>query len=161
MITLRYLIDRIMKMDDGFSKVAEHVLNLHPAWQAQGHDRVRHTYMKVSLELFGLQGDDELKDHVIELVSTDENQIDVRLAKGADVWSLDFVDWEQLIDLPIRDPVCSELSQRLAYVLYQITFWGVTRDAVLHERDQVQIPDDTDNLITVDHETFLQGLTED
>ena len=148
-------------MDDGFSKVAEHVLNLHPAWQAQGHDRVRHTYMKVCLELFGLQGDDELKDHMIELVSTDEGQIDVRLARDTDVWSLDFVDWEQLIDLPIRDLVCSELSQRLAYVLYQITFWGVTRDSVLHERDQIQQHADIDNMIVVDLETFLQGLDED
>ena len=148
-------------MDDGFSKVAEHVLNLHPAWQAQGHGRVRHTYMKVCLELFGLQGDDELKDHMIELVSTDEGQIDVRLANDTDVWSLDFVDWEQLIDLPIRDLVCSELSQRLAYVLYQITFWGVTRDSVLHERDQIQQHDDMGNMIVVDLETFLQGSDED
>ena len=148
-------------MDDGFSKVAEHVLNLHPAWQAQGHDRVRHTYMKVCLELFGLQGDDELKDHMIELVSTAEGQIDVRLANDTDVWSLDFVDWEQLIDLPIRDLVCSELSQRLAYVLYQITFWGVTRDSVLHERDQIQQHADMGNMIVVDLETFLQGSDED
>lgn len=148
-----------MKLDDGFSNVADHVLQLHPAWQAQGHDRVRHTYMKVSLELFGLEGDDELQDHVIELVSTDEGQIDVRLAKDTETWSLDFIDWEQLIDLPIRDLVCTELSQRLAYVLYEITFWGTSRDSVLHERDVTeQLAAQTDNLITVDLETFLRGL---
>ena len=68
-------------------------------------------------------------------------------------------DWNGLVDLEIKDNKCTTLTERLAHILFEITFWGTTRAAVINESRQLEkITRDKDNLIEVSAEEFLAGI---
>lgn len=168
-MTLRELIQEIIKLDE-FENLASNIIDIHPDWgKSKKYDQVLKTYTRVAKEIEDLPGDDELEEHVIvieKLEDTPFNKtdswIDVHLCDmDGDKWSLDMTDWNGLVDLKIIDRTCETLTERLAHILYEMTFWGTTRAAVLHEAAQLElISKDKSNIIEVSMEEFL-AETED
>lgn len=151
-MTLRELIEHCTS-EGFFDDISTHLLSLREEWTDK--DIVTKQYRRIADELLDLPGDDELSDHVI-LIRRDEHR-SVLLGYEESVWSLDFVDWNCLVDLPIKDEVCRTLTERLARVLYEITFWGMTRESVLQQAEETRQASEG-KLIEVSYEEFLQEL---
>ena len=165
-MTLRELIAQV-KQDGNMPLVVEQIVSIHSDWSDQS-SRVNRRYNRVVDELFDLPGDDELLGNYIllediqnELQGEMETIHDTCLWDGESRWAIDLTDWNGLIDLPIKDNACSCLSERLARILYEITFWGTTRESVLNEASELQkLAHDKDNLIEVTMDQFLDELVE-
>ena len=52
---------------------------------------------------------------------------------------MDFVDWNEIIDLKINDKVSRELSEMLAHVLYELSWWGFTNQSITDQRESAEI----------------------
>lgn len=111
-------------------------------------------YSGVIRELLEVDPDDELRDHVIvikQAYDQDNNEyIDVHLEHIQDGTStaIDFIDWAKIVDLPIRDDISREVTQMLAHVLYELTWWGFTRESVKQQGEELlEIANDKQNLI--------------
>lgn len=165
-MTLRQLIQEIIQLDE-FDKLAAAIIDIHPEWSENKSSDVLKTYTRVAKEIEDLPGDDELKDHTIVIDTVDntlfnktESWVDIYLRDSDDdKWSIDMTDWNGLVDLEIIDRACSTLTQRLAHILYEITFWGTTRESVIHESRQLEkLSRDKDNLIEVSMEEFLMEI---
>ena len=151
-MTLRQLIAEIKRLDL-VDTVAE---------QLTGHKSK--TVKRVIHELDDLPGDDELTDCEIlidqfesEMQGIKETIVDVCIKEGETKWAMDLTDWNSLIDLNISDKICNTLTERLCNILYEITFWGTSRSAVLQQIDDIQ-QEQEDNLITVTLEEFLEEI---
>lgn len=151
-MTLRQLIAEIKRLDL-VDTVAE---------QLTGHKSK--TVKRVIHELDDLPGDDELTDCEIlidqfesEMQGIRETIVDVCIKEGETKWAMDLTDWNSLIDLNISDKICNTLTERLCNILYEITFWGTSRNAVLQQIDDIQ-QEQEDNLITVTLEEFLEEI---
>ena len=167
-MTLRQLVQEVIQLD-GFDTLAKKITDIHPEWDGSKANDVFKTYSRVAREIEDLPGDDELKGHTIvidvidnTLFNTTESWIDVHLLDtDGDKWSIDMTDWNGLVDLEVKDNACETLTERLAHILYEITFWGTTREAVLHEsRELEKIARDKDNLIEVSMEEFLEATAD-
>ena len=100
-----------------------------------------------------LPGCDNADERVLVInmnVDDDDEFIDVHMMdKSGDKWGVDFSDWNELIDIPIDDKISTELSEMLAHVLYEITWWGMTARSIDDQRDDmIRMSSDTDNLLT-------------
>jgi hypothetical protein len=156
MITFRQVIEQV-NHSKSFPDVVDNILNIHKPWRALGTEQVEHTYSRVCDDLLDLPGDDDLQGHRLVVTKGDDSH-DVHLRHGDQTYSVDRVDWNQLIDLPIQDDVCVRLSERLACILYEITFWSTTRSGVLQEaRNLRRLARDKDNMIEVTLEQLLSG----
>ena len=162
-MTLRELVQEVSRIN-GFDTLASKISDIHPEWNKTEGGKVLRTYKRVAREIEDLPGDDELKGHMIALDHVEntlfnetESWVDVHLLdEDGDKWSIDMTDWNGLVDLPVKDNACDTLTERLAHILYEITFWGVTRKSVLHECEQMRLTaKDKDNLIEVSMEEFL------
>jgi len=162
-MTLRQLIQEVIRLD-AFKELSSEIIKIHPEWSKKSAVEVLKTYKRVAEEIEDLPGDDELKGHVISinkientLFDKTESWVDVHLLDpDGDKWAIDMTDWNGLVDLEIKDNICNTLTQRLASILYEITFWGTTRQAVIHESQQLErVARDKDNLIEVTIEEFL------
>ena len=118
-------------------------------------------YSGVIRELLEVDPDDELHDHVIvikQAYDQDNNEyIDVHLENTQDgtTTAIDFIDWAKIIDLPIHDDISREVTQMLAHVLYELTWWGFTRESVRQQGDElIQMAQDKHNLV----EFSLSGI---
>ena len=151
-MTLRELIEHCTS-EGFFDDISTHMLSLREEWTDTAN--VTKQYRRIADELSDLPGDNELANHVI-LIRRDEHR-SVLLGHEESVWSLDFVDWNSLVDLPIKDEVCRTLTERLARVLYEITFWGMTREAVLQQAEETRQASEG-KLIEVTVEEFLQEI---
>jgi hypothetical protein len=165
-MTLRELIQEIIRLDE-LESVATKITEIHPEWSGKKQSEVLKTYTRVAHEIEDLPGDEELEGHVIviddiqnTLFNKTESWVDVHLQDDdKDKWSIDMTDWNGLVDLKIIDNKCKTLSERLAYILFEITFWGTTRQAVINESRQLEkIARDKDNLIEVTMEEFLAEI---
>ena len=121
-------------------------------------------YSGVIRELLDVTPDDELHDHVIvikQAYDQDNNEyIDVHLENTQDgtTTAIDFIDWAKIIDLPIHDDISREVTQMLAHVLYELTWWGFTRESVRQQGDElIQMAQDKHNLV----EFSLSGIEVD
>ena len=121
-------------------------------------------YTGVIRELLDVTPDDELHDHVIvikQAYDQDNNEyIDVHLENTQDgtTTAIDFIDWAKIIDLPIHDDISREVTQMLAHVLYELTWWGFTRESVRQQGDElIQMAQDKHNLV----EFSLSGIDVD
>lgn len=158
-MTFRQLLSEIIRLKE-IRSVAEHVIGFTTNWQSMNVDKLEQAYIRISEELIDLPGSEELTDHQIlirdEGAHDGENIVSVLLEDSKDDWAIDFVDWNDLIDLEIKDEVCTTLSERLARVLHEITFWGHTRASVLQQAaESLRATNDTENLIEVTLEEFL------
>ena len=155
MITLRQLIEAVRE-SDSFNHVIDHVIDIHKEWQLQSRDKLHHVYTRVCDELLDLPGDPELSGYSMVIPVDDTSH--VHLCNSETTYALDLVDWNELIDLPVKDSVCTRLSQRLAVILYEITFWGFNRASVLEQAETLkQVSHDQENMIEMTLEQFLSG----
>jgi hypothetical protein len=172
MLSLRELIIEIDRLDI-LTDVAKCTFELNE--QYSNVDQITKTYKSVTSELKDLPGSDELQGHNITIIDNKDidttcngssasevnRHVSVLLCDNDERFALDFVDWNELIDLPIRDTVCEKLSERLSRILYEITFWGHTRASVLQEGEETRrAAEDKDNLIVMSLDEFVNQINE-
>ena len=77
-----------------------------------------------------------LKIYITEPNKGEDNFIDVCLLNKDDdeLFAMDMVPWEDLIDMEIYKAVDLNNNESLAHILWEITFWGWNPDEVLEER---------------------------
>lgn len=138
-MTLRELIHFIM--DRGLAtKTIGYIHETDPRWKEKPVEGVFRSYTNVLRELIELDGGCELEGYMIIVESNSqdgEEFTDVYLCNGEDKWSTSFVDWNELIDLPVQDRISAEITDILAHVLYDITFYGFTRKSVMDSSEEL------------------------
>ena len=139
-MTLRELIECVTTKGF-FNKTATQLQILHG--DHPDTQQVIRKYRNVVDQMLDLPGDDKLNDHTIVIdtgVDAANNEyIKVYLRCGQDnTWGVDFIDWNELIDLPIQDKISNELSGMLAHILYELTWWGFTRESVNQQRIELE-----------------------
>ena len=55
-----------------------------------------------------------------------------------ELFSLDFVDWTDLIDMNIEKPNNMSEKECLSHILWEITFWGFSNKQVAKERKKLK-----------------------
>ena len=147
-MTLRELLNHVLN-NGTFAKTVNYIRTVDDIIGKKPIADIFTAYTNAARELLELAGDDKYKDHVIVVdtaVQDGEEYSHITLYDGDDHYALDFVDWNELIDLEIKDKISRELTQMLAHVLYEITWWGFTRESVKQQRDELENVD-RDNLI--------------
>lgn len=139
-MTLRELIECVTTKGF-FNKTVTQLQILHG--DRPDTQQVIRKYRNVVDQMLDLPGDDKLNDHTIVIdtgVDAANNEyIKVYLRCGQDnTWGVDFIDWNELIDLPIQDKISNELSGMLAHILYELTWWGFTRESVNQQRIELE-----------------------
>ena len=151
-MTLRELINHVTARGF-FNKVGSHLQAMNTDWKDHAIEDLTKKYRRVVDEIADLPGGDDLHGHriVIDQVSADGvSYIDVYMVDEQDQrWSIDFVDWNELVDLKIEDRISNEVSEMLAHILYEVTWWGLTRRSIVDQgQELLAAAEDTDNLIT-------------
>ena len=74
----------------------------------------------------------ELKIYIATIPDSELQNIDVCLydEDKDELFSMDFVDWKDLINLEIYKTIKMENFQILAHFLWQITFWGFSMEEI-------------------------------
>lgn len=148
-MTLRDLLNHVL--DRGyFNKSVNYIRCVDPIVSERSVERVFEQYTNAARELIELPGDDTYKDHVISIkgiVSDKTETSDVTLFDGTEHHSMDFIDWNDLIDLEIEDTTSVNLSEMLAHVLYEITWWGFTRETVRQQGEDLLRQSNSDNIV--------------
>ena len=138
-MTLRELIHFVMDRGKSTHTIG-YIHTFDPRWKERPIDDVFHKYTNALRELLELSGCDELEGHSIVVegnVQDGEEFTYVYIGNGDDKWSTSFVDWNELIDLPVVDMTSVELTEMLAHVLYDITFYGFTRKSVMDSAESL------------------------
>lgn len=139
-MTLRELIHYVM--DRGLiNKTIGYIHQTDPRWRDKPVEQVFRRYTNSIREILELPGGEELDGYSLIVegnVQDDEEFTDVYLDNGEEKWSTSFVDWNELVDLPVVDKIKEEITGTLAHVLYDITFYGFTRKSVLDESDDLR-----------------------
>lgn len=149
-MTLRELIDHVTTRGF-FNKVGSHLQVMNSDWKDRDITEITKSYRNVVDEIADLPGGDDLTGHVIvvDQVSADDvSYIDVYMKDEQDQrWSIDFLDWNELVDLKIDDRISNEVSEMLAHILYEVTWWGRTRRSVTDQgKELLAEAQDKDNL---------------
>ena len=73
-----------------------------------------------------------LQIHLTEIEDNEESRVDVALLdSGVDeLFAMDFVSWDELINLPVYFGGAITETQCLAHILWEITFWGFTQEQI-------------------------------
>ena len=150
-MTLRELINHVLNHGN-FNKTVNYIRQVDQTIGDKPIDDVFHAYTNATRELLELPGDPKYIDHEIVVESVVENNEEfskVTLHDGETTYAIDFMDWNELINLEIKDKISRELSEMLAHVLYEITWWGFTRESVNQQRKELEDVD-KDDLIEFD-----------
>lgn len=123
-------------------------------------------YTESAQELLNMEGTGALENHEIHLkriIEKDEEYIDVQLIdKNTQTrYSISYVDWADLVDLPIVADQKMSLTDTAAHVLWELTFHGWTREQVLESKAELeQIADQAKNCKhkTISFEDFQKEL---
>ena len=138
-MTFRELINHVL--DRGyFNKTVNYIHAVDVNLKDKNIDVVFKSYTDVTRELLELPGSGELDGHYIHVDSVVENDTEyshVTLFDDNEHYAMDFVDWNDLIDLPIKDKTSTETSEMLAHVLHEITWWGFTRSSVTQQGEEL------------------------
>ena len=125
-------------------------------------DHVSAKYTQASQEMMELPGLPGCEGHTIKIVkdidSTDkETYYDIQLydPETKQVYSVAYTDWADLIDLEIACDDKVELLEQLGHILYELTFYGFSRDEVAKARAELysamdEAKSNPDNMITWD-----------
>lgn len=70
------------------------------------------------------------------VIDGDQECMDVHLYDTVEdcKYSMDFVDWSELIDLIVEDKTGLSNPDQIAHILYELTFWGFTPDQIEQEK---------------------------
>lgn len=123
-------------------------------------------YTESAQELLNIDGTGGLANHEIHLkrvIEEHEEYIDVHLLDKSTqtVYSISYVDWADLVDLPIVVDQKMSLTDTVAHVLWELTFHGWTRGQVLESKAELeQITDQAKNCKhkTISFEEFRKEL---
>ena len=87
------------------------------------------------LESLSPRKNTEWKINFQERSLDDQEVIDVcwYSIEADELYALDFVDWHELIDAEIEHSVALFPREILAYILWEITFWGFSRNQIKGE----------------------------
>ena len=140
-MTLRELLHHVM--DRGyFNKTVAFLHTVNDTFKDRELEEVYTAYTNAVRELLELPGSEELEGWTIVVDSEEqdgEEYSDVYLSNdGEGKTAMDFIDWNDIIDLPINDKISRELSEKLGHVLYEITWWGFTRSSINQQRDELE-----------------------
>lgn len=149
-MTLRELINHVTTRGF-FNKVGSHLQAMNSDWKDRDITEVTRSYRNVVDEIVDLPGGDDLIGHVIVVDQVNEDDvsyIDVYMQdEQGDRWSIDFIDWNELVDLKVDDRISNEVSEMLAHILYEVTWWGRTRRSITDQADELLAEaQDKDNL---------------
>jgi hypothetical protein len=141
MMTLRESINHVM--DRGAqAHIGSCIYNAYYRHRAGTFPEVMSSYGGVMRELRELPKRTDLDHHIIlkSAVSdtTNEECVDVHLLDTAEnqSYSLDFVDWGEIIDLVIEDRMGLNIADTVAHILWEITFWGMNTDDIESEKNK-------------------------
>lgn len=141
-------------MDRGLlTKSLTYIHQANPNWKDRPISDIQHAYTNVVRELIECPGVDDVDHEIIveSVVHEEEETVDVYLAdKDGSRAALDFTDWNDLIDLPVKDKISREITQMLGHVLYEITWWGFTNESIRQQAQELLDGQDKDNLIPFD-----------
>jgi len=129
-------------------------------------DDVSRCYTQAAQELLDLPGLNGLPDYEIRLkqvIEPDEKYVDVGLHDTVNnvPYSISFVDWSDIVDLPVIAETNMSMIDIVAHTLWELTFHGWTRKEVLEARDGLQtiIDEETKNKAkTVTWDEFKKEL---
>ena len=82
------------------------------------------------LYLVQVDGDPDPSNPIIDVCMIDEEK--------DELFSLDFVDWTDLIDMNIEKPNNMSEKECLSHILWEITFWGFSNKQVAKERKKLK-----------------------
>jgi len=155
-MTLRELLHHVM--DRGyFNKTVAFLHTVNDTFKDRKMEDVYTAYTNAIRELIELPGSEELDGWTIVVDSEEqdgEEYSDVYLSNDNEgKVAMDFIDWNDIIDLPINDKISRELSEKLGHVLYEITWWGFTRSSINQQRDELEEVGDSELI-----EFSLSGL---
>jgi hypothetical protein len=141
-------------MDRGIlTKSLTYIQQANPSWKEKPFSKIQHAYTNVVRELIECPGREKV-EHTIVVESVfheGEETVDVYLVdEGNSRISLDFTDWNDLIDLPVKDKISKEVTQMLGHVLYEITWWGFTNESIRQQGQELLDNQDRDNIIPFD-----------
>lgn len=138
-------------------KTINYIRNVDEIIAAKPIDNVFKAYSNAVRELIELDGCDMYENNTIIVepqVIDDVEYSHVYLSDGTETWAMDFTDWNGLIDLQIDDKISVDVSEMLAHVLYEITWWGFTRESINQQARELEDLD-KDNLIEVDWSEYI------
>jgi hypothetical protein len=92
-------------------------------------------------ELKSIEKQNKTKNLVVlnEIESEEEQIIDVCFYddKQDEHYSLDFMDWGEIIDCEVVAPKKFNQTTIVAHILWEITFWGFSRKKITEERKEL------------------------
>ena len=92
-------------------------------------------------ELKSIEKQNKTKNLVVlnEIESEEEQIIDVCFYddKQDEHYSLDFMDWGEIIDCEVFAPKKFNQTTIVAHILWEITFWGFSREKITKERKEL------------------------
>lgn len=140
-MTLRELLHHVM--DRGyFHKTVSYLHTVNDTFRDRDVGEVFSAYTNAVREIIELPGSDELDGWTIIVDSEEqdgEEYSDVYLSNGKDgKVAIDFIDWNDIVDLPIDDRISRELSEKLSHILYELTWWGFTRSSINQQREELE-----------------------
>jgi hypothetical protein len=95
-------------------------------------------FEKAFRELKSIEQQNKTKNLVVlnEVESKEEQIIDVCFYddKQDEHYALDFMDWGEIIDCEVVAPKKFNQTTIVAHVLWEITFWGYSREKITEER---------------------------
>jgi hypothetical protein len=76
-------------------------------------------------------------------------------------YSLDFMDWGEIIECNVIAPKKLNQTQIIGHILWEITFWGFSRDKIKHERDEtIKSIEESEKLEVSSLEDFIKEMKE-
>ena len=145
-------------MDRGLlTKSLTYIQQVNPSWKEKPFSKIQHAYTNVVRELIECPGSDSVEHTIVveSNVHDGEELVDVYLAdESEERISIDFTDWNDLIDLPVKDKISKEITQMLGHVLYEITWWGFTNESIRQQGQELLDSQDKDNVIPFDIDTL-------
>lgn len=111
--------------------------------QFDSYSKVSHAYTRVAQELMELHATSNLTGEEIvlsQVIDEGESFVDVHLRNidTQETGAIEWVDWADLINLPVVDECGLQVHMIVAHVLHEITFLGFSRKMVIHEINKLK-----------------------
>lgn len=152
-MTLRESINHVMNRG-AQAHVGSCIYNAYYRHRSGTFPEVMASYSDVIRELLELPHRTDLDHHIIVKSAvndtTNEECVDVHLLDTAEnqTYSLDFIDWGEIIDLVIEDRMGLNIADTVAHILWEITFWGMNTNDIEAEKNKTLEAVEGDHQVT-------------
>ena len=96
------------------------------------------------LELDGVKTDDHIVLNTV-IDKCDKTHQDIEVVDVCywdsvedETYAMDMIDWNDIVDMLIEDRIGLPIPDQVAHVLWEITFWGFTRDKIAEEEEKMK-----------------------